>query len=435
MKARVLCLVTTVMFFIGSVVVMAGDDDVTARNPLLPPLFSIDSLSPEVQGGFLRSGDLLLPGEQDIPEVVISAEGMFLLDDEDDIDALSYGPWEGNITTEFVLIFSVDRQAVGGLPPDETLVSIGLPFNVQDQAIKNQAAGDAYMSLLLFTRMGFIPPGQPSHSNNNTLIINQGDAGGVDFRLSPPGVSPSTPVPPGTPQSNVNAGSGTQPPRSRLRGEDESGMGEGRPPEVLFSLTANSPSLSVLPGFGSGADIYLDRDPQEAGNEELYVGPYALGLMLDDDIDAMIVLDSDGLYQFTPGEDQVIFSLAPGSPSLFGEFGPGDLFTSSGFGMFEFYCDGDQLGLATADNLCMLDYVFCEDVLTCAADWAIGYQCVGDLDRDGDVDLADLALLLSSYGLCAGDPGFVPAADLDHDGCVDLADLATLLANYGTVCW
>jgi hypothetical protein len=55
----------------------------------------------------------------------------------------------------------------------------------------------------------------------------------------------------------------------------------------------------------------------------------------------------------------------------------------------------------------------------------------GDVDADGDVDLADLATLLAAYDTCAGDPGYNPAADLDDDGCVELSDLAMLLANYG----
>ncbi len=55
----------------------------------------------------------------------------------------------------------------------------------------------------------------------------------------------------------------------------------------------------------------------------------------------------------------------------------------------------------------------------------------GDVDGDGDVDLADLAALLSAYGACEGEPNYNPAADFDNSGCVDLTDLATLLSNYG----
>lgn len=56
----------------------------------------------------------------------------------------------------------------------------------------------------------------------------------------------------------------------------------------------------------------------------------------------------------------------------------------------------------------------------------------GDVDRDCDSDLADLAALLSAYGTCAPQPEYISSADFDQNGCVDLGDLAALLGSYGT---
>ena len=59
-------------------------------------------------------------------------------------------------------------------------------------------------------------------------------------------------------------------------------------------------------------------------------------------------------------------------------------------------------------------------------------DCPGDLDGDRDVDLSDLAQLLSNYGMTAG--ATYEDGDLDGDGDVDLSDLAELLAHYGQIC-
>lgn len=57
--------------------------------------------------------------------------------------------------------------------------------------------------------------------------------------------------------------------------------------------------------------------------------------------------------------------------------------------------------------------------------WTIEVDCPGDLDGDGAVTGADLALLLAAWGVDD------EAADLDDSGVVDGADLAALLASWG----
>jgi parallel beta-helix repeat protein len=61
-----------------------------------------------------------------------------------------------------------------------------------------------------------------------------------------------------------------------------------------------------------------------------------------------------------------------------------------------------------------------------------GSHCPGDLDGDDDIDLTDLAILLTNYGAASG---MTPAdGDSDLDADVDLADLSALLAVYGMTC-
>jgi probable HAF family extracellular repeat protein len=55
--------------------------------------------------------------------------------------------------------------------------------------------------------------------------------------------------------------------------------------------------------------------------------------------------------------------------------------------------------------------------------------CVADLNNDRAVDLADLAVLLSSFGCVSG-----PCVDLTGDGETGLDDLALLLQGFGTDC-
>lgn len=59
---------------------------------------------------------------------------------------------------------------------------------------------------------------------------------------------------------------------------------------------------------------------------------------------------------------------------------------------------------------------------------AIPPSPLGDIDKDGDVDGADLSQLLAAWETSN------PDADLNDDGVVNGSDLATLLANWGATC-
>ena len=53
--------------------------------------------------------------------------------------------------------------------------------------------------------------------------------------------------------------------------------------------------------------------------------------------------------------------------------------------------------------------------------------CVGDVNNDGQVNGADISVLLGFWGL----NGKPVAADITNDGSVDGADLAQLLGSWG----
>ncbi|MBU0617811.1 MAG: hypothetical protein KKI02_08850 [Planctomycetes bacterium] len=59
-------------------------------------------------------------------------------------------------------------------------------------------------------------------------------------------------------------------------------------------------------------------------------------------------------------------------------------------------------------------------------------DCPEDLNRDGEVNLSDLAQLLGGYGITSG--AAHEDGDVDGDGDVDLSDLAQLLGMYGRSC-
>jgi hypothetical protein len=109
-------------------------------------------------------------------------------------------------------------------------------------------------------------------------------------------------------------------------------------------------------------------------------------------------------------------SLAVSCSAVCGNSGAGSCIANHGPGCSDAEC------CATVCNL---------DPYCCTIAW--DSLCVGeagdfcfraaDLDRDGDVDAADLSLLLASWGLEAG--------DVDGNGTTDAADLSMMLADWG----
>ncbi len=424
--------------------------DVSACDPIGFPCFSIDRNSPAVGPTFGASDLLVPPG----PVVVRPSQFFGLPHPLDDLDGISRLNAGTDPTETFLLLFSVDRQSRGIAPPDPNLVALGYPFNVTNQAARGQQAADAFATLDLFDQTGVIPPTPgPGPSlptlrvggGNNTLFINQGDASGIDFGVGPHD-SPDANSP--APQNDVDgmagagASSSPRPLTAMLRG----GGPHLADRVFLFSVQADSPSLLMLPGSHSGADIYLaiePNDPNLPSGIDLYATANQLGLMVADDINALLVFDN-GDRVYDPTVDRVIFSLDRMSPTL-GLFGatPADLFRNNQAGPPVGYVNAGRLGLGATpdpnglifDNVDALDFVPCLDRRMCLLDSAIGTPCEtcdGDVTGDNVVDLNDLAVILASFGTPSG--ATRADGDLNYDGAVNLADLAVVLALFGTSC-
>lgn len=57
---------------------------------------------------------------------------------------------------------------------------------------------------------------------------------------------------------------------------------------------------------------------------------------------------------------------------------------------------------------------------------------LGDVDRDGHVDVVDLLFLVEAFGSASGDDNYDARCDFNNDGLVDVVDLLDLVYNFGT---
>ena len=400
-----------------------------AERPLTPlplPDFTFDLESPTVMQGLVKAGDILtFDGRQ--PVTLVRAEQLGLLSPQDALDGLS-GPNPTGPPSTFVLLFSVDRQTVGTTPPDPELVRLNVPYNAYDQARRGQAAGDEYMSLLLYT-----PPALAGAegaaaallpSANNVLVRNNYDEGGTEFGAQPPGSASTNFSGMRVPQDNVD-GFALLP-----RGP------AGVPQQIYFSLTAQSPSLPRLSGTAppSGANIFFKADPNGPLPTELYATASQLHLQINDDIDALIVFDLNQNGQYD-GPDFVLFSLAPGSPSLHTIPGASPVGAAADVFLIRpglqtplVFAHAAEFGLgAQQDNIDALDYTFCANPIGCAVQHGIRI-IRGDLNCDGVVNFDDINPFVLALNGQAGYLAHYPncdwrQADCNCDGAVDFGDI------------
>lgn len=392
---------------------------------LPPTLFQIDRASAVGPLAGLRATDILMVQANAPPIVLIPGENVGAPNVLDEMDGLGSPPQVLPLVGTFLLRFSVDGLTQGAVPPDGDLRAVGLPYNVRQQFLLNQAAGDEFVSTFLFDQGGVLP--SQLLEPNNCLSRNQSDAGGVDYYTYPP----TTPDQPnsGDPTDNGDLGF-------------IAGAGAGQ--FVFFSLTRDSPSLAVLnPPAGSGADIFVDTDLGSPGGQAIYATAAQLGLVANDDIDCLVVFD-DGDNVFEPLLDQVLFSLDPASPTLAAEgYSAADVLTHSADGPVVF-TTAASLGLRPEDNLDGLELVECANPFQCIQDWGIGFlnRCPSvraDVNCDGardffDIDPFLMALFEPATYLATHCGGSRCAADINCDDAVDFFDIDPFLACIFTAC-
>jgi len=395
-----------------------------ASPPLIPlplPGYSFDRLSPAVMAGDITGGDVLtLSPSQVVAVVPGTALGLF--SGEDDIDGLSNSGFNfPALGMPFVLLFSVDRATVGVVPPDPNLVAAGVPFNVLDQAVRGQVAGDEFMTLAVFVRGGPEGPRDGRPAANNTSVRNNFNEGGTDFGAAPP--THSYQSVPGVPQDNVDG-----------LAEEERETTRGPVIHLYFSLQRGSPALYSLPGNQqpSGAHVFYNPRPGQQMTQ-LYAPFQALGLVQADDIDALIVFDPNGvgIRGVFDAMDFVLFSLDPASPSLWtipgasAQGAAADIFIARPGQAPTVFAPASALGLgAPQDNVDALDWLPCVNGYECAVRHGIRL-IPGDCDCDGRVDLLDWACCMEGPGVVVIPerlPCFGLDSDADHD--VDLRDFA-----------
>jgi hypothetical protein len=211
------------------------------------------------------------------------------------------------------------------------------------------------------------------------------------------------------------------------------------------------------PSFaGNEARIYFydpATGPFEPANLAVFALGSDLGLQSGDKIDALVLADvtaipgqlrPNGIMEPGPRPyyqyyDEVLFSLAPGSPTLLANpnLSAADIFYSDFSGSFTLFASAANLGLLTTDDVDALDIRptnepqahgacchpdgSCTDETPDECDPSFQPTCNGDMNGDGDIDFIDInwfVLYLSNFEAWkAACPGCYEAiGDINCDG-------------------
>jgi hypothetical protein len=218
-------------------------------------------------------------------------------------------------------------------------------------------------------------------------------------------------------------------------GDDNGWDSSGRTYLAGF-IVPNLPTADPCsPQAWNGWNVWIDLDP--AGYDFTLSGS---------DMDADGLVDFSYTYWFwdipagqtgpslAVADPNVLPPTAPGIEDVFDAFNDPNMIDGSYLGTYWF---GGEIFAQFQMEL------FESNAVECNFPGASGNYCSADIDPTGPsycvIDLQDLGVLLATYGLCPGDPGYAAVANLvdpntPPDGCVGLADLGFLLAQYGDDC-
>ena len=178
---------------------------------------------------------------------------------------------------------------------------------------------------------------------------------------------------------------------------------------VYFSLDGESPSLAAL-GFTAG-DVLRTA---EADTPSLYASHEQLGLQASDDIDGLCLIErGDGTYS---ASDTLLFSLAPGSPTLAAmSASAGDLIRAGNPAAVALRAA--MFGLLRTDDI---------DAASCAG-LAGSLGGSGDVNCDATTNSVDAALILQRVAELVSSLPCDAEADVNEVGGVDSVDAALVL--------